>query len=509
MPQLPHLPQLPLGTPGLATLHNLRAALLGYLGEVEDSVRSLGDAGDDGVEPFGDVSSESQSDYAGSAGCDEAGSGTAGWSSGVAMNRARLRPGKGKAAALDASAPSSSSHTSGHNTARNDTSSRQEALLAHLSNLRADVQAYLPLPPIPSFRVPSLPAAPGSSAASGAVAQTQEWLRNLPGRLRAVERALPGRTEGLAREGSRLGDLMSSFPFPSYAYGSEGSGDAGEDGEASLGGARKRLLEMVRSVLPSDEWEGWERLGWEETDLHPDERRSGKSRANPWASGRGGTRLTRSLSHPARMQYPATSTYDDEDYDDEGLDEDMGEDEDLDGETETGDEDADKLDERDEGVSRTRRTRATSGFLFPNRTPAATEAIKRRRNVRSRSLGSAGQAGRWAALLGDDWQDSSKDGRGIADHPDDLNEEGSGEGNALVDPVLGGIADPTTPNTVSPVRLKAPPLSRNKSSVRIGFANELGPSVAEALELSQDGTVLLEYKDLPVDWRNNEHVLTG
>ena len=112
-------------------------------------------------------------------------------------------------------------------------------------------------------------------------------------------------------------------------------------------------------------------------------------------------------------------------------------------------------------------------------------------------------------MLGDDWQDSSKDGRGIADHPDDLNEEGSGEGNALVDPVLGGIADPTTPNTVSPVRLKAPPLSRNKSSVRIGFANELGPSVAEALELSQDGTVLLEYKDLPVDWRNNEHVLTG
>lgn len=80
----------------------------------------------------------------------------------------------------------------------------------------------------------------------------------------------------------------------------------------------------------------------------------------------------------------------------------------------------------------------------------------------------------------------------------------------MLDPVVGGVADPHS-HSQSPTKLKAraPTLNRNKSSVRIGYANEFGPSVAEALERSEDGQVLVTYDDLPVDWRNNEHVLTG
>jgi adiponectin receptor len=37
----------------------------------------------------------------------------------------------------------------------------------------------------------------------------------------------------------------------------------------------------------------------------------------------------------------------------------------------------------------------------------------------------------------------------------------------------------------------------------------LGPSLAEALKRAQDGKRLIEYDDLPVLWRNNEHIITG
>jgi adiponectin receptor len=198
------------------------------------------------------------------------------------------------------------------------------------------------------------------------------------------------------------------------------------------------------------------------------------------------------------MQIPSALDSDEEDDDAEDRDEVTAD------ETETGDDDDTDTDGPRRPVKAGTRVRATSNFLFPNRTPAATEAIKRRRNVRSRSLGSAGHPGRWAALLGDEWRKGEGSGQAHADERTSLldRDEDEGEDNALVEPLVGGIA-------ASPVKLRPPPMSRNKSSIRIGNPGELGPSVAEALEISEDGKVLITYEDLPVDWRNNEHVLTG
>lgn len=184
------------------------------------------------------------------------------------------------------------------------------SLLNHLSALREDIRAYLHPKlsvTVPPFAVPSIP--------------NREWLRSLPSKLSVV-------------------DIGVDSPFSQ-----EGKGKA-KLPNIDLGAvenARKRVLETVRTYLPSEDWAGWERLGWEDqeedNDLPPLSRR-------------------RTLSASIHRGLPDASGEDDEEDEPE--------------------------------------------YLFPNRTPASQQAMAiatRRRQIRSTSFS--------AALLSRDPEESS------------------------------------------------------------------------------------------------------
>ena len=174
-------PALPL--PTLPTISNFRAALLGYLGEVEvslladpGSARSLR-AGEDGF------------------GASTAMSAIPGPSTGL---RHRLGDPSGFVGDTNMS------------------------LLRHLSSLREDVVAYLPS----RLSVP-IPIPPG-------IGPSREWLRLLPSKLSVVDLGV------------------------NHA-----------DGESQVEAARRRVIELVHTLLPSEDWAGWESLGWEDEDQRP------------------------------------------------------------------------------------------------------------------------------------------------------------------------------------------------------------------------------------------------
>lgn len=429
--------QPPLPVPGLG----LRAALLGYLGEVEASIRgrlsgtperdsevrddssaSEGLSEDTPIDELDPVATRGESISTGTGlGLDRGAYG------GNGEQQLRYRgPPTSSSSPLLAQPPVPT---------RNASYSSQDALLSHLSWLREDILASLP---------PAVLSAPSLSG-------SREWLRALPARLMAVER-------GLWAEGS----TSPTVPV---------SGQEGEWGSvpglalpaAAVESARLKVLEIVRGVLPTDEWEGWERLGWEETD--------------PMAA--------RPAMFSSKLGLSAN-----------------------------GDEDGPTEEEEEEESSK---------FFFPNRTPAAKQAIaSRRRTIRSKSLGAAGQPGSWAALQG---------GGGLADR------EGAGGMPKLqrmrTMPMLSRTTmddeDESDGDEVEEMKVASPELGMGNGpevleelgvkgeQVRIDSPRKgkgkvleaLGPSIAEALVASDHGRRLMLYENLPIDWRNNEHIVTG
>lgn len=298
--------------------------------------------------------------------------------------------------------------------------SSQDALLSHLSWLREDILASLPA---------SVFSAPSSS---------REWLAALPARLMAVER-------GLWAEGS---SALAGAPGAAIL-------------EGAVGSAREKVLEMVKGVLPTDEWEGWERLGWEDT-------------------------VSTGSARPPLSRLGATSPSGEE-----------GEEEEEIGE---------------------------SNLLFPNRTPAAKQAIaSRRRTIRSKSLGAMGMAGgrlgSWAELQGTErpiggWEEvvmpklqrmrtmpTLHQTSTVSDDDDNDEDIGLKGRKKFVEEVLSD-----NPIEMEEV-LSGSPISKKG---KLGRTDQtLGPSIAEALVASDDGRRLMKYENLPIDWRNNEHIVTG
>jgi len=164
--------QSALPLPALPNISAFRAALLGYLGEVEASLQS------DGKLP---IASSVDDDHGGTS------SAIAGPSTGL-RNRNLDTP----------TSPLESTNSS---------------LLKHLSSLREDVVAYLP------------------SRLSVPVGPSREWLRSLPSKLSVVD--------------------LGVHP---------------EHGEGQVRAAQRRVIEMVHTLLPSEEWAGWESLGWEDEE---------------------------------------------------------------------------------------------------------------------------------------------------------------------------------------------------------------------------------------------------
>jgi adiponectin receptor len=72
----------------------------------------------------------------------------------------------------------------------------------------------------------------------------RDWLRSLPSKLSVVDIGVDSPMAPEAKGKGRMPDI-----------------DVG-----AVDSARKRVLETVRALLPSEEWAGWERLGWEDQE---------------------------------------------------------------------------------------------------------------------------------------------------------------------------------------------------------------------------------------------------
>ena len=400
-----------------------------------------------------------------------------------------------------------------------------EALLAHLSAIREDVVASLPAIPrrLGNIGLPSLP----SRASLVALGDVSGLLQGLPQRLGVLNEHLPGLViypytqglgagsnwEGLDEAGNvDLGDERASSPPP-----------VTPDGLASRLSAenRKRIMGVVKSLLPSEDWPGWERLGWEDYDEDEDEEEFGSSRSaaglglglgfrGPGSSSRpGGIMVTR-----RSQSYKQPSTL---------------------------------ADDETEWQSSARRQTNSSGssptsiikrllihpsrsephglhpnspdveveeepeYLFPNKTPAAamrrqqSYAVKREarelRRARSVSLSALGEKGVEGLGGGMDVRRvKSRDERARSTVDlvfSDTDDEGRA-GGSVVDE-LGKDAEDEDDEEEDDmdVEIDAVPVL------------DIGPTVHTALAKSGNGTKLILFDDVPWWMRNNEYVISG
>ena len=279
------LSQSSIPRPGLPNISNLRAALLGYISEVERAVREsvVGQEVDHPNASFEMAGSPTSTSGISASGDEQeaiaSGSNIAGPSTGL-RNRMQGLTGYG------------GGFTTADGAGQRLNILPHSSILQHLSTLREDVTNYLPS----RLSVPSPPHL--NLGARG------DWLRNLPYKLRMVD--------------------LSVAPLPP----DHRTPSSPEIDHGAVEHARQRVIELAKAYLPSEEWAGWERLGWEEQDSSADTR--GSSRRHSFDLG---------LSLVTEPE-----------------------------------------EEEEEEPE----------YLFPNRTPASAQAFaSRRRAVRSKSLGAA------------------------------------------------------------------------------------------------------------------------
>lgn len=290
----------------LPSVSGLRSAVLTYLGEVENALRDKlageyrgVDSVTSGSPPPSseDETDEHEHDHAGAP--DDYFS----FGESSALRTARHSEFELRRRAYHARSPA----LSGGSSNEDDANVR---MLDYLSSLRADILSYAN-------------SAPGFGLGSSLSSQ-REWIRGLPGRLRTVEL-------GLGEPGS--------WPDPLSASSRAGS--------RAVQGARKRVIDLVHTLLPPDDWAGWETLGWEEGGEDADVGAAHGNDATPQRP-----RQQRPQPYPLRAHAKTYSL------DERALHSD----------------DEDELDEPE--------------YLFPNRTPGPAQAIARRtRAIRARSLG--------------------------------------------------------------------------------------------------------------------------
>ena len=415
-PNLPTLPNLPnLGNINLPSPNGLRTALLGYIGEVETTLRRrTRKHGPSNLSPNAAAGSSS-------------------------LNQRQPRS-TGKNASVSSPSPSGSSQalpetpidqrapsfrtpsifTSQH-PADDDAMSAVEEyheadleLMDELESLKQDVGLYL------SPR-PASPARPPQRTGS-------EWMRTLPSRLRAVEESISPSSsiyEGHTRSGSRAGSSREEWEVEDPA-------------QRALRRARSKLIGLAKLVLPDEHWQGWEKLGWEEQ-----------------AEGVEGSTIRARVDAP---RSPGGSLLVDAD----------------------AEHDADEEPE----------------YIFPNRTPTA-RLNNRPRSSRSHSFHV--ESSPYSPLR-----------RPLKVRS--LSSPGPFELPPSLDSALSGNTETELPveavDVDSDEEDEEFKLLRESSHPGYG-AVPLGPTVRQALAKAQDGRVLIEYDDLPVIWRNNEHIITG
>lgn len=221
------LSQSSIPRPTLPSIAGLRAALLGYLGEVERAVRERV-VGEDEDASFAGFSSPSSLSGSGE---DEGAWASSNAVAGPSTIRRRVVSQSDQEDTL-LTIPSPGEYSSRMINAHS-------RMLEHLSSLREDVKQYLP-------QIPQrLPVPSATSFVSHA-----DWLRTLPHRLRLVDLGVaPPLPPDAQPHGSPIVDL------------------------GSVEHARRKVIELAKAYLPSEEWAGWERLGWEDQDPEVTSRR--------------------------------------------------------------------------------------------------------------------------------------------------------------------------------------------------------------------------------------------
>lgn len=273
------------------SVSGLRAALLGYLGEAEIALRERLGANEhhhqSSTVSSPTPSSEEDTDYD-TLDEHDAVNGDSSARQGLSDQAPGLRRRGGAAGPSSTTLASTSRLTAAGNEA--------DAILDSLRSLREDVAAYVPA----GFSMPKLP-----------LEAQRQWLRDLPHRLQDVDLCVHG----------------EAWPDPVSAS------------NRAISSARRRVIDLVHALLPPDDWQGWESLGWEDDDS--------------------------SVSTPRRPEHMRSCSLDERFARPEG----------------EGDDDEDDEDEPE--------------YLFPNRTPAPAHAFWRHRHprsARSKSLSEADYA---------------------------------------------------------------------------------------------------------------------
>ncbi|RXK38087.1 hypothetical protein M231_04646 [Tremella mesenterica] len=205
----PTLPTFPHNIP------NLRAALLGYISEVEDAIRERLSSVSAPDQPVDSSGTSSKLQVISDTSSDDENLGSSSISDQTFVTSPNTSPRRN----ANTPPPDPLEPT-------NDLT-----LLRQLNTLREDVLAYLP------NRLP-------------AWSLNQDWLASLPSRLRVVDAVVSvpgGNTEGAKGKNK----------------------EEGNEGNGALDAARGKVLELVQSFLPAEDWAGWHRLGWSEGGYPP------------------------------------------------------------------------------------------------------------------------------------------------------------------------------------------------------------------------------------------------
>ncbi|WWC66721.1 uncharacterized protein I206_100626 [Kwoniella pini CBS 10737] len=406
-------PPLPTFRPNIP---NLRTALLGYLGEVEVALRSkLGElapaeeerirasssspsvSGDENGTYSDTLTGEPEEE-------DDPSAGSFGYASSSRFNQRKDQDGL-------------RNRFTPNTVSSNGIDGQHLKLLNHLSTLREEALNYLPSISVPSVAVPR-PSMPISMPSY----PSREWLRSLPSRLSSIDPGLIyGDKKGKTSEGDHLGAIES---------------------------ARKRVLEVVHALLPSEEWAGWEKLGWEEQE---DDLKFHVS--------------TYKRSRSVSLERISTEVDEEEDEEPE--------------------------------------------YLFPNRTPASAKALaKRRRAVRSKSLGASNFPTVLAQglLRPSNHLVRSKTVPYRSTLTDDDDEDDPIRRDLDLQQSMEDVNDGDEDTQYI---LEHPEITDTKLTAMVAEDDESSISVLESLERSNDGKRLIRYEDLPATWRNNEHIHTG
>ncbi|GHJ87456.1 hypothetical protein NliqN6_3858 [Naganishia liquefaciens] len=449
-------------TPGLS-IASLRDAILGYVQEAELIVKErLSHSHEDdfregemgAAEWHQDAAaatsgSESTASWASSVGDPHSGEGSfSGFNLRKRSQALRRRISGGRASLLPATFSTS-----------------PEALLAHLSAIRADVLASMPTVTLPSISVPQLSSKPSLTRLASFTNVTAEG--SLPNMMAGLLSSLP----------ARLSFIHEHLPnAPDLAQMSHGGLSLPKRPALGLTEEHKRrIMQAVHSMLPSEDWAGWERLGWEDEDeyqarmtMNGPKRGHRKSWSNGSPEGKSFLREldgdALGLHHHYVKRRPARRRTVSE-----GVSTATGVDDEL---------DEDDLEEE---------VQEEPEYLFPNKTPRAALSRHQSYVVTQQAFEREKKARRRSGSF-----TSNKSRKSIFSQPgSDLEESDDADSDMRRERIPMHAVGPAEAATTMPPLTALPTV------------------VVEGLRKSQNGKMLIEYEDLPPWMQNNEYIVTG